>query len=181
LLPVLVLSTVTSEENAVFFIAWSIATTVAIIPRTISQTLLVEGGREGGSVRAQTKVALGLAGGFGVVATIGGVLVGPFLVVALYGRPYQGSAELLPVFLAASVPWAVLSVLLAVARIRKDNLTTVLSTSVFALGVLVPASVLVPQRGSDGASAAWLLGAVLGAAAAVGCTWFTTRSSRVPA
>jgi|GEM_PF-1438327 len=175
LLPVIVLSAMSADDYAVFFIAWSIATTVAIIPRTISQTLLVEGGREGGSIRAQARVALGMAGGFGVVATVGGIILGPFLVVALYGQAYEESADLLPIFLASSIPWAILSVLLAVARIRRDNLTTVVSTSFFAAGVLLPALVLVDDEGAAGAGVAWLVGSVVGAIAAVACTWVTGR------
>ena len=65
--------------------------------------------------------------------------------------------------MAAGVPWAVTSICLADARLRRDSRATLLITLVLGATVLGPALVLVPDRGIDGATTAWLAGNVIAA------------------
>ena len=58
----------------------------------------------------------------------------------------------------ASVPWALTSITLAELRVRGSHVGTALVTGVFAAGVLLPALVLVPDDGLDGAVTTWLIG-----------------------
>ncbi|MGH2683941.1 MAG: hypothetical protein ACRDJP_00550, partial [Actinomycetota bacterium] len=79
---------------------------------------------------------------------------------------YDDAARILPLLMAAGVPWAVTSIALAEMRVRHSHAGTTAITAVFAAGVLLPALALVPPDGLDGAVMAWVIGNV--AAALVG-------------
>jgi O-antigen/teichoic acid export membrane protein len=92
------------------------------------------------------------------------------LVVSLYGPEYDVAADVLPLLMVAGIPWAVSSIALSELRVRASHVGTAFVTVTFAAGVLLPALVLVPDHGADGAVTAWLFGnvaaAVVGAVAA---------------
>ena len=56
-LPVIVLLIVSPQENASFYVAWTIATVLFLVVQGIGQALLVEGNRSG-HLHAQTRAAL---------------------------------------------------------------------------------------------------------------------------
>ena len=75
---------------------------------------------------------------------------------------------MLPALVAAAIPWAVTSVYLTEARVRHRSAATVLITVVLSLAILVPALVLVPEDGIDGAATAFLVGNIVAAIVALG-------------
>ncbi len=172
MLPVVVLVNVPPSTNANFYVAWAVAAVAMLVPTTLGQVLLVEGSR--GSAPPFQHLAVVAAVGMGAMALGSLVALGfqRFLVL-LYGPAYERAGSLLPVLLAAGVPWALTSVLLADARVRQDHFATLLTTSVLSASVLVPAAFLVPRFGLAGASWPWLLGNV--AAAAVGVLLYCHR------
>jgi O-antigen/teichoic acid export membrane protein len=168
-LPVVVLTNVGATENANFFVAFQITTLVFLVPMTVGQVVLIEGGRALQHASAQARLAL--------IATLGAMTLAAVvtwllshLVVSLYGPEYDLAADVLPLLMAAGVPWAVSSIALSEMRVRASHVGTAAVTGTFAVGVLLPALVLVPDHGADGAVTAWLIGnvaaAVVGAAAA---------------
>ena len=94
--------------------------------------------------------------------------LGRGLVVTLYGADYQDAADVLPRLVIAAIPWAVTSVYLTEARVRHRSGATVLITAVLSLAILVPALVLVPDDGIDGAATAFLAGNIVAALVALG-------------
>jgi len=164
-LPVIVLIDVTATANANFYVAFNITTMLFLIPVTIGQVVLIEGSKALARAASQARLALVLT-----LAVMGAASLATWalsgLVVSLYGSDYDDAARILPLLMAAGVPWAVTSIALAEMRVRHSHAGTTAITAVFAAGVLLPALVLVPQDGLDGAVAAWLGGNV--AAAAVG-------------
>lgn len=165
-LPVLVLANVPSDENAAFYIAFGITTVVFLLPHTIGQVLLVEGGRDGADLRSQVRVCLAITGALMAVIALA-AWVGAGLVTVVYGTDYELASELLPVLVVAGLPWALTSTSLARARVQEDSLATMAITVSFAVATLVPAALLVPADGSRGATLSWLVGNIVAAAVAL--------------
>ncbi len=163
-LPIIVAANVEPSENAAFYVAWSITLIAFLLPQTLGQVLLVEGGRDGDLV---SQVRLTLAIGFVVMAGLAALSVfGRSAVTAVYGDTYAAAANILPLLLVAGLPWAVTSSLLARVRVEQRAVATMAITATFAAGVLVPALVLTARGGVDGAARAWLIGNVLAVAMA---------------
>lgn len=177
--PVIVLINVDADTNASFYVAWGVAALACYVPTAIGQALLAEGGRDGAALRSQVRLAILVAGGLMVVATVVAT-VGRNLITALYGDDYAQGAEVLPYLVAASIPWAVTSIYLTEARVRHRNTATVLITTTLSIAILVPALVLVPEWGLDGAAAAFLGGNIVAAAVAL-LVHVSGRSSARPA
>jgi O-antigen/teichoic acid export membrane protein len=164
---VIVLVNVDADQNASFYVAWGVAALACYVPTAIGQALLAEGGRDGAHLRSQVRLAIVIAGGLMVVAAAVATL-GRELIVTLYGEEYQDAADVLPRLVAASIPWAVTSVYLTEARVRHRSGATVLITAVLSVAILVPALVLVPRDGIEGAATAFLAGNVVAALVALG-------------
>ena len=103
--------------------------------------------------------------------------LGRDLIVTLYGAEYQEAADVLPALVVAAIPWAVTSVYLTEARVRHRSGATVLITVVLSAAILVPALVLVPEDGIDGAATAFLVGNIVAAVVALG-THLQVRTHR---
>lgn len=166
-MPVIVLMHVDADRNASFYVAWGVASLACYVPYAIGQALLAEGGRDGARLRSQVRLAILVSGGLMVLGTAAAT-VGRGLVTVLYGDAYEEAAEVLPLLVAASVPWAITSVYLTEARVRHRHLATVAITATLSVAILLPALLLVPDRGLDGASAAFLGGNVVAAVVALG-------------
>lgn len=166
-MPVIVLVNVDADHNASFYVAWGVAALACYVPTAIGQALLAEGGRDGAHLRSQVRLAIVVAGGLMVVGAALAT-VGRDVIVALYGDEYQQAADVLPQLVAAAIPWAVTSVYLTEARVRHRSGATVLITAVLSLAILVPALVLVPDDGIEGAATAFLAGNIVAAVVALG-------------
>ena len=177
-LPVIVLVHVDSDVNASFYVAWGITAIAFYVPMAIGQALLAEGGKQGSSLAGQVRLALTLAVGLLTIATAGAWLIRD-IVVSVYGEEYREAGEILPMLVGAGIPWAITSVYLTEARVRHQHAATVLITLVLSLGVLVPALILVPSDGLDGAAVSYLIGNLLAAAVAA-ASHFVGRNRPVP-
>lgn len=166
-MPVIVLINVDADRNASFYVAWGVAALACYVPTAIGQALLSEGGRDGARLRSQVRLAIVVAGGLMVVGATAATL-GRSLIVTLYGSDYQEASDVLPALVIAAIPWAVTSVYLTEARVRHRSGATVLITAVLSLSILVPALVLVPRDGIDGAATAFLAGNIVAALVALG-------------
>lgn len=156
-LPVIVLLSVDADTNAAFYVAWGITALAMYLPMAIGQALLAEGGKDGAELRDQVRVALVLTTCLmGVATVVAGV--GREVLVTVYGDDYADGARILPLLVAACVPWAVTSVFLSEARVRHAHRATVTISIVLTAGILVPALILVPRDGLDGATIAFAVG-----------------------
>lgn len=163
-LPIIVAANVAPSDNAVFYVAWSITLIAFLLPQTLGQVLLVEGGRD---TDLHSQVRFTLAIGFVMMAVVVSLSVlGRGALTAVYGDNYAAAADVLPLLLVAGLPWAVTSSLLARARVEQRSLATVAITASFAAGVLAPALMLTADAGVDGAARAWLIGNVVAVAVA---------------
>ena len=178
-MPVIVLANVSPEDNASFYVAWGVAAVACYVPTAIGQALLAEGGRDGAHLRAQVRLAILVAGGLMVIGAVIAT-VGRDLIVTLYGEEYQDAADILPALVLAAVPWAVTSVYLNEARVRHRSAATVLITVVLSTAILIPALILVPEDGIEGAAKAFLFGNIIAAVVAVGAHLQIRRTASGP-
>jgi O-antigen/teichoic acid export membrane protein len=155
-LPVIVLLIVSPGENASFYVAWTIATVLFLVVQGIGQALLVEGNRSG-ALHAQTRAALrfGLALAFCLAVLCS---LGSKVIPVLYGPSYDPGAHILPALSVAVIPWAIFTVTLSATRVRHQQRRNLALSSFFVVSIVLPAAVLVPEFGIQGASWAWLLG-----------------------
>lgn len=175
-LPVIVLVHVDSSTNSSFYVAWGIVAIAFYVPSAIGQALLAEGGKDGAQIRAQMRLAMTLAVGLMLAGTIVTFLA-KGVVTAAYGEGYRESAHILPAMMLAGIPWAVSSLYLTEARVMHRHASTVIITLTLTGAIVVPALILVPRDGLDGASRAWLVGNVIAAAVAAITTWAGRRSN----
>jgi O-antigen/teichoic acid export membrane protein len=167
-LPVIVLTHVSSEENASFYVAWGITAIALYVPYGIGQALLAEGGKDGAWLRGQVRIALLLAGGLMTLAALA-TAVGRDIVTSVYGPDYAKAASVLPKLVAGTIPWAITSVYLTEARVRHRNLATVAITVTLTAVTLGLALALVDDHGLEGAANAFLVGNIAAAMVAIVC------------
>ena len=165
-LPVIVLLSVDPDRNAAFYVAWGITSIVLYVPMAIGQALLAEGGKDGAELRSQVRVVLvGTSALMGLASLV--AFVGRDLITVVYGEDYGDAARILPALVVAGIPWAITSVYLTEARVLHRHVPTVAITGVLTVSILVPALLLVPDDGIDGATRAFLLGNVAAAVVAL--------------
>jgi O-antigen/teichoic acid export membrane protein len=152
-----VLARLSSDSNAAFYLSWQVMTVVFLVPVVIGHVVVIEG--TGKSTRAVTKiVGLGVAGAAGIAAACA-VLAVPFGEVAtglLFGEAYRSAGSLLPVLMAAAVPWSVTAVALASTRIDRRNVLNVAIAIGFAVSTLGVA-LLASRDDSMATSQGWLI------------------------
>lgn len=164
-LPVVVLANVSSEANAVFYVAWNITAVIMVLPVTVGRVLLVEGSRALDQLWTTTRTALTISLSIAFAALVG-CLAFRWLIPVVYGRDYREAADLVVPLVAGAVPWAVTAVALGAFRVMGDARRLLVTTGVLASTVLGWAWVGVPRTGISAAAAAWLVGNLVAAAVA---------------
>jgi hypothetical protein len=184
-LPLVVAQSVAPAINASFFLAWTVTSIVFILPASIAQVLLVEGGKDAQVTevtstagQGRAREALVFAVGLATVAWAASLVIGP-AIAAVFGSDYDRLARLLPGLMLAGIPWAVTSIRLSEARIRKDQPATVAITVTLGITILVPTVLWVPSGGASAATAAFVFGNFAGAVVAMVMHERWRRSSRV--
>jgi O-antigen/teichoic acid export membrane protein len=186
-LPLIVAQSVRPSVNASFFLAWTVTGLVLLLPGAVAQVLLVEGSKDavaaasgtgspdpGDTTSSRATEALAFSLGLATLAWVGSLVAGP-VAAAIFGDEYDRLARLLPSLMLAGIPWAITSVRLSEARIRRDQRATVAITATLGLGIVVPSLLLVPDGGTTAATRAWLIGNL---AAAVVATVTHRRATR---
>lgn len=179
-LPIVVVLSVGSRQNAHFYVAWGATAFIAVVPAAVAQILLVEGGRDGAALPKQTKLAIVLSVSVMCIATVVAFLARD-LVTVVYGAKYAEAARILPELVAGTIAYSVSAIAVTRARIEHDARAALVITGTFALAVLVPAMFWTPQSGIDGAAHAWVIGSAIGAIVSVSYLrsrdWLATRST----
>jgi O-antigen/teichoic acid export membrane protein len=180
-LPIIVLVSVGSTQNAHFYVAWGATSFMFLVPAAVAQILLVEGGRDGAALPKQTRLALVLNVSVMSAATVLTFLARG-LVTVVYGPKYGEAATILPELVAGTISYGISAIAVTRARIDHDARAALVMTGTFALAVLVPAMIWTPHAGIEGAAHAWLIGSMVGAIVSLGYlhvrNWLGTRSTR---
>jgi O-antigen/teichoic acid export membrane protein len=165
-LPLIVVANVSKSQYASFFIAFSITTVVFVVPSTIAQVLLAEGGTKGSDLRAQVRLTRRLS----LITAAALTAASPFIAILIplaYGPKYTDAAEIAVPLISMVLLWALTAIYLSEARITEHSAGTLVITGVFAAATLVPALVLVSTFGLAGVVLTWVIGNVGATTAAV--------------
>lgn len=154
-IPVIVAFQVPSEEHASFSIAWSIALMVFQVPHLTGSVLLAEGSRLGSERRPLLESLASSLGATGLATAV--TIVGADLVPRLYGDDFADAADILPLVTGATIGWAVVSTMLSLCRMRDDNLSVVIISTIYAVLTLAITGIGAASDGTVGAAAGWLI------------------------
>ena len=177
LLPLMVVNILGAETNAYFYIAWSIATLLFIIPASLSLALFAEGSHREELLWANTLKALKLC----LVILIPAILLifalGDKLLL-LFGEVYSQNATTLLWILALSVfPLSVIHIFLSIKRVQKDMKSIIgvsAATMCFTLGL---SYLLMTKMGIIGVGIGWTVGQAI-VASLIGVVIFTGQRQR---
>ena len=157
LLPVLVISAVGAQTGAYFYIVWTIATSLNLIPLSLSISQTVESVAVGGDPFVQARAVLAH-----LVKVVGPVVVlvviaAPWL-LAIFGPGYaEAGTDLLRLMALGVLPYGVNVVYFGLARVRRQLRGVVLAQAFLAVATTAIALALLPHIGLTGVGIAWLV------------------------
>jgi len=156
LLPVLVISVVGAQTGAYFYIVWTIATSLNLVPLSLSISQTVESVAVGGDPLVQARAVLAhLVKVVGPVVVL--VVIGAPLLLAVFGRGYaEAGTDLLRLMALGVVPYGVNVVYFGLARVRRQLRGVVLAQAFLAISTPAIALALLPRVGLTGVGIAWL-------------------------
>ncbi len=156
-MPLVVTTVAGPGVNAYFYAAWSIGSGLQLVSVSMTSSLVVEGSRDIDRLAADAGRSLRLLGCIVVPAALIVALAAP-QILSLFGPDYasNGSGVLRTLALAA-VPNIIVTLSLAVARVRRSGSVVVLVQSGLMLGGLVLATVLLRWFGLTGIGVGWLV------------------------
>jgi O-antigen/teichoic acid export membrane protein len=157
-LPLMVVNILGAEQNAYFYIGWSVASIIFIIPAAVSQSLFAEGSHSQEQLGREVRRCL----------KINFVLIAPALIILLalgnkilwlFGRVYsENTTRLIWIIAPSVVPLSINYIYLSIRRIEKRMKSAVILSSFIAVVTLVLSYILLPGIGILGAGLAWLAG-----------------------
>jgi O-antigen/teichoic acid export membrane protein len=156
ILPLMIVNLLSGQQNAYFYIAWTIASILFSIPFAASQSLFAEGSHFENELRINANKAIRFALVLLVPATILVVVLGKWLLL-LFGASYSSHALTLLWILGSSSIFVGMNsiyytILLVRHRIRELLVLRGLTTIV----VLVASVLIMPAMGIVGIGYAWL-------------------------
>jgi O-antigen/teichoic acid export membrane protein len=156
-LPLMVVNILGVEQNAYFYVGWSVASIIFVIPVNTSLSLYAEGSHHqeelGREVRKSLKISLVL-----VVPTLIIFLVLGEKILWLFGQAYSENTTRLI--------WVIAPSALRIKRVQKRMKSAIILTAFMAVITLGLSYILLPVMGILGAGVAWLAGQ-LGASLAI--------------
>jgi len=157
-LPLIVVNVVGASENAYFYIAWTIAGAVLLVPVMTSLTFLAEGSQSGArlGVHIKNSLKLNLAILIPVVMVLcafGGKIL------LIMGKEYSSAgAKLLWLLAPAAIPAALNMTYVGMARVEKRLGAIIAVMGAIAVITLGLSWLLIPRMGLMGVGVGWLAG-----------------------
>ena len=164
LLPVIVVSRLSSTANAYFYITWMVGGIFFMISSSIGSSLFAEGSNDPAAIAVAARssvrfTALLLAPAMAVVFVAGESILG------LFGPDYAAhGTHLLWILAVAAIPDAITNLYVPVLRVRRRLRSAALLTMGMALATIAAAWIVAPSLKLVGIGVVWLLGQALGSA-----------------
>jgi len=156
LLPLIIVSLVSPEQNAYFYIAWMMSGLLLAIPHAVSVSLFAEGSHFEGQLVANARRSFKFIVLLLVPATILLVLLGKWLLL-LFGENYSSNAlTLLWILGASSLFTGVNTIYYSVLRVRGRIKELIAIRALIALAVLITSILIMPTLGIVGIGYAWI-------------------------
>jgi O-antigen/teichoic acid export membrane protein len=157
-LPLIVVNVLGTEQNAYYYIGWSVVSVIFIIPYSTSQALFAEGSHRPENLAQEVKKSLKISLVLIVPALLFLLLLGDKL-LWLFGRHYSENAVKLIWIISPSVfPLTVNYIYLGIKRVQGKMTNAVLLTALLTILILGMSYLLLHALGIIGAGIAWLSG-----------------------
>ena len=155
-LPILVVNLLGPEQNAYFYIAWTIASLLWAIPAAVSRSLFAEGAHFEDELGANTYRSFRFTFLLLIPAIILLLLLGKWLLL-LFGDSYSANGLLLLQILGlSSVLVGINMIYYAILRVLARIMELVIISGFITIGTLVGSYFILPATGITGISYAWL-------------------------
>ncbi|MGD0780776.1 MAG: oligosaccharide flippase family protein [Dehalococcoidales bacterium] len=163
ILPIIVVDILGAANNAYFYIAWTIATTISLIANSVSMSLFAEGSNEEADMDTKTIKSLSMIFLVLLPITVVVLIFGGKL-LQLFGTDYATNASgLLDIMTITLFPMAVNQIYISTLRVR-NKLMPYVFLSLFVMAItLIIAYLLMPAWGLIGAGIGWLIGQTIAA------------------
>ncbi len=156
-LPIMITNMLNPEMTAYFYMAWMIAGTVYIIPKSIATSLFAEGSNNEGELKRNMRKSLKVAFGLVIPAIVVIFLAGDKMLM-LFGAEYSINGEKLLLILAISaIPIIFNSVYISMKRVQKDVKGVIVVNAIITVGTLLIGYLLVDIWGIFGVGVGWIL------------------------
>jgi len=157
ILPIMVVSQLGAEANAYFYIAWSIACVLFMLPSAFSSSLFAEGSHDEKKLGFNTWRSLRLI--FLIMVPVVALIIifaDKFLLI--FGSAYSESATvLLRIMALSALPLAINIIYLAVKRVEMKLKLIIGLTAFLAVGTLGLSYLFLHSLGINGVGIAWLI------------------------
>jgi O-antigen/teichoic acid export membrane protein len=156
ILPLLILQLIGAEDSAYFYIAWTIATTISLIPWSISGALFAESSNDDKNLKPQLIRSLMLVLLILIPIIIIVIIIGS-QILSIFGANYAiYSSNLLKIWTLSLLPSSINQIFITNLRI-KNKLKIIFMIGVFISGFAILTSLfLLPRIGIIGAGISWL-------------------------
>ena len=156
ILPIIIVKILSGEQNAYFYVAWTIASLLFSIPFAASQSLFAEGSHFEDKLRINANKAIRFALVLLVPATILVVVLGKWLLL-LFGSSYSSNGlTLLWILGSSSIFVGINSVYYTILLVRHRIRELLVLRGLIAVAVLVASALIMPAMGIVGIGYAWL-------------------------
>ncbi len=156
ILPIMIVNLLSGEQNAYFYVAWTIASITFSIPSAASQSLFAEGSHFEDKLRINTNKAIRFALVLLVPAIILLVVLGKWLLL-LFGASYSSNAlTLLWILGSSSIFVGINSIYFTILLVRHRIRELLVLRGLTTLVVLVASVLIMPEMGIVGIGYAWL-------------------------
>lgn len=156
ILPLMIVNLLSGQQNAYFYIAWTIASILFSIPFAASQSLFAEGSHFENELRIHANKAIRFALVLLVPATILVVVLGKWLLL-LFGSSYSSNAlTLLWILGSSSIFVGINSVYYTILLVRHRIRELLVLRGLTTIAVLVTSALIMPEMGIVGIGYAWL-------------------------
>jgi len=156
ILPLMIVNLLSGQQNAYFYIAWTIASILFSIPFAASQSLFAEGSHFEDKLRINANKAIRFALVLLVPATILVVVLGKWLLL-LFGASYSSHAlTLLWILGSSSIFVGINSIYYTILLVRHRIRELLVLRGLITLVVLIASALIMPAMGIVGIGYAWL-------------------------
>lgn len=157
ILPLMVVNLLGAEKNAFYYIGWSMAGIVFMIPQAASLSLLAEASFDEKYIKSQLMRSLKLIFTLLVLAIVILLLSGDKLLL-IFGRDYaENATKLLWVLAGSALPLSLNYLYFTIKRVEKEMKSVIWLNAFIAVATLGIACFLLPRMGIIGAGLAWLI------------------------
>lgn len=156
ILPLMIVNLLSGQQNAYFYIAWTIASILFSIPFAASQSLFAEGSHFENELRIHANKAIRFALVLLVPAIILVVVLGKWLLL-LFGSSYSSNAlTLLWILCSSSIFVGMNSIYYTILLVRHRIRELLVLRGLITIAVLVTSALIMPEMGIVGIGYAWL-------------------------